>query len=641
MRMAENVVNQQEIFLDGKRYRIAPRRGASVRSFIASRYPGKLVLGDVGSDSDPRRSVVKWTDQRGGLGVYKLDARDPELDRCSYTSCDVRYKGGITLPPLSRYTTGPRLSGDITAIGELNDAYGDGEIYAAWGGGTDIRKYDGRADSWGESLHTLPGAATDAVTISHPGTGGGHAQFLVFAHGSGGFTYTSDGKAFHTNVKPAKFLAYWSDRLWGIDDDGRLWQGPAGPLRTSRHSCIDDAVLPLPSGYVTSLFVGPDRSGRPVLYAGTKVGLYAHDDANNRFVETPARWPKHDIGGSGATAWRGVIYAPVGRHVYAYSPGRRSFDFAFPRRGEDGLFTTAGAKGGITKLLPTHLDLAVVMDGVGALFTPADIFLWDGVGVSHAHSTQAWTSITAAHVSNAYGKYRLWWATDQGIFGDPPNVGYTELRETLTNSRFGPAASYATGSPDSNGLLRASHTYPWFDAGQPEVTKTALRLRVETQDCTATEVIEVYRSVDYDAAASTLIGRITTSGTTTFNLPDDATPNGIDFKAFQITCRLRRGPNVSRTPVLVSMALEYRKKIPTKYGFTFDVALSQEHGGRTPKDMRSDLANAIESTNLVEFTFRDDAGTTRTHYVDVVSVSGGEETGLDERGTSRVTVEEI
>ena len=164
---------------------------------------------------------------------------------------------------------------------------------------------------------------------------------------------------------------------------------------------------------------------------------------------------------------------------------------------------------------------------------------------------------------------------------------------------------------------------------------------METQDCTATEVIEVYAAVDYDGASSKLVGRITTDGTTTFNLPDEDTPNGIDFKAFQITCRLRRGADVSKTPVLVSMALEYRKKIPTKYGFTFDVALNQEHGGRTPKDMRSDLAAAIESTNLVEFTFRDDAGTTRTHYVDVVSVSGGEETGLDERGTSRVTVEEI
>ncbi len=639
--MAKIVVNQQEISLDGRRYRIAPRRGASVRSFIASRYPGKLVLGDVGSDSDPRRSVIKWTDQRGGLGVYKLDARNPELDRSAYTSCDVRYKGGITLPPLSRYTTGAGLSGDITAIGELNDAYGDSEIFAAWDGGTDIRKYDGRADSWGESLHTLPGAATNAVTFSHPGTGGGHSQYLVFAHGDEGFTYTSDGTTFHTNARPAKFLAYWNDRLWGMDDDGRLWQGPAGSLRTSKSACIDDAVLPLPSGYVTSLFVGPNRSGRPVLYAGTKVGLYAHDDANNRFVETPARWPKHDTGGSGATAWRGVIYAPVARHVYAYMPGRRTFDIAFPRRGEDGLFTSAGTRGAITKLVPTHLDLAVVMDGQGAPFTPADVFLWDGVGVSHAHTALSWMSITAAHVSNAYGKYRLWWATDAGLFGGSPNVGYTELPETLTNSRFGPATSYSSGYPDANSLLRASHVYPWFDAGQPEVTKTALRLRVETQDCSETEVIEVFAALDYVGASLALVGTITSDGTATFNLPNETTPNGMDFKSIQIECRMRRGSDETKTPVLVSMALEYRKKIPTKYGFTFDVALNQEHGGRTPKDMRSDLAEAIESTNLVEFTFRDDAGTTRTHYVDVVSVSGGEETGLDERGTSRVTVEEI
>ena len=301
----------------------------------------------------------------------------------------------------------------------------------------------------------------------------------------------------------------------------------------------------------------------------------------------------------------------------------------------------AGTRGSITKLVPTHLDLAVVVNSLDGLLTPADIFLWDGVGVTHAHETPAWMTITASLVSNAYGKYRLWWATDDGLFGNSPNVGYTELRETLTNSRYGPVASYAPGYADSNGLLRATHAYPWFDAGQPEVTKTALRVRVETQDCTPTEVIEVYAAVDYDDLSSTLVGRITTGGTTTFNLPNEATPNGTDFKAFQITCRLRRGPDETKTPVLVSMALEYRKKIPTKYGFTFDVALNQEHGGRTPKDMRSDLAAAIESTNLVEFTFRDDAGTTRTHYVDVVGVSGGEETGLDERGTSRVTVEEI
>lgn len=69
--------------------------------------------------------------------------------------------------------------------------------------------------------------------------------------------------------------------------------------------------------------------------------------------------------------------------------------------------------------------------------------------------------------------------------------------------------------------------------------------------------------------------------------------------------------------------------------------LNQEHGGRTPRDMRADLESAVESANLVEFTFRGGDGDARTRYVDVVAVSGSEETGLDARGVSKVTVEEI
>lgn len=426
-----------------------------------------------------------------------------------------------------------------------------------------------------------------------------------------------------------------------MDDDGTLWQGPAGPLTTSRSDYIDTASLPLPPGYATSLFVGPDASGKPIIYAGAKVGLYAHDNANNRFVETPAKWPKHDHGASGATTWRGVIYAPASRHIYAYSPTRRTFDIAFPRQGEDGLSTLAGTRGAITTLIPTHLDLAMIVDGLGAFFTPADIFLWDGRSVMHAHAVPSWMSITAAAVSNAYGEYRLWWATDDGLFGASPNIGYTDLPETLTNPQYGATSSYSIGYPDANGLLRAQHTYPWFDAGQPEVTKTALRIRVVTQECTATESIEIYVSLDYDESASRLIGKITTNGMTTFDLPTNTDPKGIEFKALQIDCRLKRGADQTKTPILVSTSLEYRKKIPTKYGFTFDVMLNQEHAGRTPKDMRADLESAAQSPNLIEFTFRDATGSPRTHYVDVVALSASQETGLDTHGTTTVTLEEI
>ena len=268
--MAENVVNQQEISLDGKRYRIAPRRGASVRSFIASRYPGKLVLGDVGSDSDPRRSVVKWTDQRGGLGVYKLDARDPELDRCAYTSCDVRYKGGITLPPLSRYTTGARTvgkhhghRGTERRIRRQRDLCGmgrrDGHPQVRRQGrlvGRVAAHAAGRGDGRGDDLT--------------PGCKRPFAVPRLRARGRGVHVHLGRDDLPQECQDPRSSLRTGTTVSGGFDDDGRLWQGPAGPLRTSRYSCINDAALPLPPGYVTSLFVGPDRSGRPILYAGTK-----------------------------------------------------------------------------------------------------------------------------------------------------------------------------------------------------------------------------------------------------------------------------------------------------------------------------------------------------------------------------------
>ena len=56
--------------------------------------------------------------------------------------------------------------------------------------------------------------------------------------------------------------------------------------------------------------------------------------------------------------------------------------------------------------------------------------------------------------------------------------------------------------------------------------------------------------------------------------------------------------------------------------------------------MRSALISAIESTALVEFTFRDDSGGTRNYYVDVVSAQGMEFTGHDERGSTTIQVVE-
>ena len=91
---------------------------------------------------------------------------------------------------------------------------------------------------------------------------------------------------------------------------------------------------------------------------------------------------------------------------------------------------------------------------------------------------------------------------------------------------------------------------------------------------------------------------------------------------------------------MVSLTLEYRKKLPAKWGHSVQVDLNNDYKGKNPKDLRAALITAIESTTLVEFTFRDDSGGTRNYYVDVVSATGVEFTGSDERGFSTISVME-
>ena len=77
-----------------------------------------------------------------------------------------------------------------------------------------------------------------------------------------------------------------------------------------------------------------------------------------------------------------------------------------------------------------------------------------------------------------------------------------------------------------------------------------------------------------------------------------------------------------------------------KWGHTVEVDLNREYKGNSPKELRENLVSAIENTNLVEFTFRDDDGGDRNYYVDVASATGLEYTGYDERGSSRITLVE-
>ena len=249
---------------------------------------------------------------------------------------------------------------------------------------------------------------------------------------------------------------------------------------------------------------------------------------------------------------------------------------------------------------------------------------------------QAGTSgkaIDSMHVSSAYDKYRVWW-------GHNNNVHFMDLPSDIINPSEVSEFAYA---------LEGIHETPWFNAGQSEIDKLALNLRIEAQGLTANETVKVEYATDYSDSYTTAVGTLdastmgAASGTYTYTFGSSA---GTVFRAIKFKLTLNRstatttGLEKFETPDVVSLTLEWRKKIPAKWGHTVDVDLTNEYKGNVPKDLRAALISAIESTTLVEFTFRDDSGGTRNYYVDVTGAQGMEFTGHDERGSTTIQVVE-
>ena len=514
------------------------------------------------------------------------------------------------------------------AIGELAN-----ELYAAFG--TEVRKYNNTTDSWGSTLATLPAAATDAITFRLGGT-----VYLAFAT-TGGYTYTSDGITWTDDTRDTQYLSFWNDWLWGIDSTGLLWWSSQIGVES------DDAQLQLPNSSVTDLFVGRDASGELILFAATTVGLYAHSFEETKWFFTEFDLPFHPDNGLGSTRWRDSIYVPSGTGIYRYIQGsNQAVVTVMGLDRHDGV--PSDKRGVIRQLIGTHTDLLALTDATtapgsanmydgmagGAVFGPvvidpdtgfSYIAGWDERGWETkwlgGSSTQA---ITAGKASNAYSTYRLWWAQNQRIYFMP-------LRRDIVNQSQVTTLTYATGGE----LIT-----PWFDADQAGVDKLALELRVEVQGASSTETVAVDYATNYDNTNWTSLGTISSNGITSYLYPNSTTPTGTAFRAIRWRLTLARGSTTTLTPDAVSVTFIYQKKLPAKWGFVFTVDLRNEHRGRSPAELRSNLLTAIESTSLVEFTYRNDSVNTRNFYVNVYSATGLEQTGLDERGESKVFVAE-
>ena len=652
--MANKVSTNNEIYLNGVYYPVT----RPVQSVLASLYPAKVVIGDTSKDSQIRSSVVAWSDWRGGIGVERMEGAG-ETDRAWYSTCQLRYKNHLVLPGKAEQTAA--LSHSLTnakigAIGELGD-----EVYVAWNGSTSqdakIYKYNNTSDAWGSALATPDDQVTDVTNFTDR-TG---ASYLVFAHydaNGSGYTYTANGSSWTENdSQDTQFVTVWDERLWGISYAGQLWYSSV--IGTE----VTDAKLPLPDGYVTKLFVARDATGEPIIYAATKKGLWAHDADNARFVETQLGLPFHPDAGKGTLKWRDSVYIPSGLGIYKYINGSNQavVTITGPDR-DDGL--PQAKRGAIRQMASTHNELLAAVDANAAPVTTAGDEVSNVYWQSHhgamvmdvdtgrstilGYNELGWEvkwqaeedgiGIDYLAVNNAYDDYRMWWGWNNRVYHMtmPSNI--------INPSEIG---DFAYGT-------EGIHETPWFNAGQSEVDKLALQLKIDVRDAATDELndandytrtVKVEYATDYSSSYTTM-GTITSDGVTTYTFGSNL---GTVFQAIRLKITLARKAGVNatdenqvklKTPDVVSTTLIYRKKLDSKWGHMVNVDLSRPYKGNTPKQLRANLVSAIESQTLVEFTFRDDDSTNRNYYVDVVSATGLESTGYDERGNSTISLME-
>ena len=647
--MANKVVSKNEIYLNGTYYPLT----RPVQSVLASIYPAKVVIGDTTKDSNIRSSLISWSDWRGGIGVERMQG-PADVDKAWYSTCNLRHRHHLVLPAKSTATAstdadGNSLTGIISFIQDLGSI-----LYAGWA--TAPYYYSEASDRWtrvtsSSSAYSFPSTPSDSITVRMGGT-----DYIVVAHTTG-YSYFSSATTVADKTTDAKYLAFWDDRLWGIDQSGQLWY-----TLTIDGTPVNDAKLPVQDSFVTDLFVGRDSTGEQILYAATKVGLYAHDVANARWVETQFQLPFHDFNGVGSVRWRDAIYNPSGLGIYKYINGNNNAVVTVmgPDR-DDGLPSTY--RGTVKKLVGTHTELLAAIDATtspGAVSSTSIPHQYGATAGMNAHSSPviapgsgqssivAWNdtgwetkwvagsgntgkAINDIIVTNAgKGDYRLWWGFDGKVY-------HQLIPFDVTN----PSQLSATDGTDYQYESTGFHETPWFDAQQSDVDKLALKLKVEVQNAGSDETVAVQYALNY-SDSYTSMGTISSDGTTTYTFGSSL---GTGFRSikFKLTLSRESGTTAAimkKSPDVVSLALEYRKKLDAKYGHSVEVSLNKTYKGKTPKQLRAALVSAIESNTLNEFTFRDDAGGTRNYYVDVTSATGVEYTGYDERGSSRITLVE-
>lgn len=629
--MAGRVTHPNQIYINGQYY-----RADSINMFPASVQPPKFVTGEVQDESNPRASTLTLDDLRGGIGVLVGDLRE-DVNRCWWSTCSLRYKGHIVPQRLVTATAATATTDDIGVLADFKN-----QIYATVD--TAVYIYDNSGDAWGSSVNTLLAEATDwARGILYPS--GTATDTLVIATTTE-VDYTTDGSSWSRNTTDIKFLTFWDDLLWGIDNAGQLYYTDDLSVAWTA-----DAQLPLPAGYIQGLLVarGPDREQK--LYAATNVGLYVLNADESKFKKTDLDLPYHPDAGKGSVVFRGNILFSAGNGVYLFQAGadQTVVTVVGPDR-RDGL--PASRRGTIVELLASHNDLLALLSAVGNGGTSNLTTRSSGGFGSHRRGTfaaeagfsevlgwdeQGWEvkwlgsatarGITAGVVSNAYNTYRLWFAYNQRIY-------YQQLPVDVINP-----TQISSTDFESSATLETS----WFDGGVSNQNKLGLSVFVDSTHPTTSETLKIEYATNLTESYTTLATKSAT-GQTEYMLPSSSDVTGVAFRYWKFRLTWAQGSIASNYADLHKIFLVYRKKATTLWGVTAQIDLtdkSNPNANSTPSlQQLKNLNTAMNTNTLIEVTWRDDTSGEQNYYMDMVDLQTSETSGRVPPGKVLVTLME-
>jgi hypothetical protein len=656
-------VAEAEVQLFGMPYPL-PMNGNKVSVTMQNILPQKVVTNrDYDRNSSLYHSTYTVNDLRAGAGLYRYypqsdtnpldrDILATQYNRYFYTEAvtstsagaETRFPGSFTLPPkVTNYSTPG--SGTMTTGIDFNGTW---------------------VFSLASAIYTLSEAGTYTLKDMLPATPRDACLFnsrvfyaLSSTGSNNGYSYwTGTGAA--TDVASPNVMNFkvWDGRIWALDNAGVLYYSTTGDSGT----WITRAALPYPyntSTYTKRLTVYNDASGDPIIYAVTRTGLFSYDAVNNKWFETNASWYINNQASDPSVmydaVWNGSLYISGDRSVFRYTVTNSISELVDigPSQFQN---WPSDSDGAISGLCATNDGLYILTNSFNygdSAVNYNTVMFYNGLGWHHLW-TDRYTDSTPRNTMSI-GVYRgtstpyiLWTAVDSIL-----SVAYTSVYgiPVIVNNQNPLFSTVRTYESSSAVIL------PWFDADYHDQVKIAQQLRVKVSGASAnaagTELCYVaisYRlNFDNTGSWTELSPYVYTNGETVIPIGTvynnaiygSMNPQGLEFNSIQFRLNFVRNSTTTSAPKLESMTLDFIRKEEVLRGYQVTLDLSNEYKGRSPQQMVDHIWSHMNASQFGTFSYRDDAGNTRSYVVKVIKPEGNEMAGHDFGSTYTLNLLEI